>query len=134
MASFNQIILIGRLGQDPETYTSNTGTEVVKFSIAVDEFKTTDKTTLWFKAVSFGKTAVHAREYLKKGDMTQIVGRLSYVTRVNKDGVEYKDYSVLLDRFNKLSQGSGAAPQSFGVSEKADPELDKKIDNDDIPF
>jgi len=78
----NKVILIGRLGKDPEIKSTPSGTTVTKFSLATDE-KFTDRSgekqdrTEWHNIVCWQRTAEVAAEYLKKGGKVYIEGRLT---------------------------------------------------------
>ncbi|MCK5350060.1 MAG: single-stranded DNA-binding protein, partial [Desulfobacula sp.] len=73
MASLNKVMLIGRLGRDPEIRYSQQGTAVVNFSIATSEYWTDKNTgdrqekTEWHNVVVFGKQAETCEKYLSKG-------------------------------------------------------------------
>src|SRR6266478_153358 len=72
--SVNKVILIGRLGRDPETRFTSGGQAVANFSIATDEsYKDRNgerqKRTEWHKIVVWGKQAEIAQQYLKKGSL-----------------------------------------------------------------
>lgn len=59
MGTLNKVLLIGRLGKDPEERTTAGGTRVSNFSLATDTYRGTnkEKTTEWHRVVGFGKTA-----------------------------------------------------------------------------
>lgn len=79
--SVNKVILVGRLGRDPETKSTPSGTTVAKFSIATDE-KFTDREgnrqerTEWHNIVAFGKLADICGQYLRKGKQVYIEGSI----------------------------------------------------------
>ena len=79
--SVNKVILVGRLGRDPETRYTPAGQGVCNFSLATDEtFKDRNgerqKRTEWHKIVLWGKLAEIAQQYLKKGMLVYIEGRI----------------------------------------------------------
>src|SRR6201992_813544 len=79
--SVNKVILVGRLGRDPETRYTGGGQAVANFSIATDEtYKDKNgerqKRTEWHKIVVWGKQAEIAQQYLKKGSLIFIEGRI----------------------------------------------------------
>jgi single-strand DNA-binding protein len=79
--SVNKVILVGRLGRDPEIRSTPSGTTVAKFSIATDE-RYTDKSgekqerTEWHNIVAWSKLAEICGQYLKKGKLVYIEGSL----------------------------------------------------------
>ena len=91
MAGVNKVMLIGRLGRDPEIRYSQQGTAMVNFSIATSE-QWTDKNTgerqertEWHRIVVFGKQAEICEKYLAKGREVFIEGRLQ-TRNYEKDG------------------------------------------------
>jgi single-strand DNA-binding protein len=80
-ASINKVILIGRLGKDPEVKYTNSGTPVAKFSLATDEvFKDRageqQRRTEWHNIVAWNKLAEICGEYLTKGKQVYIEGSI----------------------------------------------------------
>lgn len=82
MAGFEQIILIGNLGADPEMrYTPNTVKAVTTFSLAVNRVYTNAagekvKETKWFRVTAWDKLAEVCNQYLQKGSQVMVIGRL----------------------------------------------------------
>ena len=84
--SVNKVILVGRLGRDPETRYTGGGQAVCNFSMATDEsFKSKSgerqKRTEWHKIVVWGKQAEIAQQYLKKGSQIFLEGRIQIAKR-----------------------------------------------------
>ena len=81
MASVNKVILVGRLGKDPEIRSTPSGTSVAKFSLATDH-RYTDKAgekqerTEWHNIVAWGKLAEICGQYLRKGKLIYIEGSI----------------------------------------------------------
>jgi len=78
--SVNKVILVGRLGHDPQTRSTGDGQAVTNFSLATDEsYKDKNgerqKRTEWHKIVVWGKQAEIAQQYLKKGALVFLEGR-----------------------------------------------------------
>src|SRR5215470_781470 len=79
--SVNKAILVGRLGRDPETRFTSGGQAVTNFTLATDESYRDrngerQKRTEWHRIVLWGKLAEIAQQYLKKGMLTYIEGRI----------------------------------------------------------
>jgi len=78
----NKCIILGRLGQDPEVRATATGTQVVTLSVATNEVGPKDQNgqrqdiTEWHRVVLWARTAEIAAQYLKKGSLVYIEGRL----------------------------------------------------------
>ena len=79
--SVNKVIIVGNLGQDPEARFTPQGTAVTNLSVATNESwknqsgEIQDRTE-WHRVVIYGKMAETASEYMKKGQMVYVEGRL----------------------------------------------------------
>jgi single-strand DNA-binding protein len=143
----NKAMLIGRLGQDPETRFLPDGKAVANFSVATGE-KWTDKSTgevkeqcEWHKCVAFGKTAEIIAEYVRKGSQVYIEGKLQTRKWDDKEGVTRYSTEILLDNFGgliMLGGKSGGGGRSASQESDQEPEetrdIKKDFDDDDIPF
>jgi single-strand DNA-binding protein len=90
MPSLNRVQLIGRLGRDPETRFTPKGSKVCNFSLAVDRhWRTTEgetkESTDWFNIEAWGRLGEVCQEYLTKGRLVFIEGRL-HTDQYEKDG------------------------------------------------
>ncbi len=76
----NKVMLIGRLGKDPESSAAATGTMISKFTVATNEYFSKNgerqERTEWHNIVAFGRNAENISRFLKKGSMVYIEGRL----------------------------------------------------------
>lgn len=93
MAGVNKVILLGRLGSDPEVRTLPSGGKVVTFSIATSENynnKNGEKVeqTEWHRIELWENLANIAEQYLKKGDMAYVEGRIRTEKWTDKEGIE----------------------------------------------
>jgi len=149
MSGVNKVILVGRLGKDPEIRNLENGASVANFTMATSESykdKTTgDKkeVTEWHNIVLWRGLADIAAKYLHKGDMIYVEGKLR--TRSwEKEGVTRYTTEIVGDNMTMLStQRSGggggdrsAAPQYSGGGNQAE-EFKTSGDNsatDDLPF
>jgi len=89
MANLNRVQLIGRLGKEPEGHMTQKGTLVVRFPLAVNRYRKsgneTKEETDWFNVDTYGRIAVICNEYLHKGSLVFVEGRLQ-TDRYEKDG------------------------------------------------
>lgn len=125
MRSVNKVILIGRLGADPEVRHTANGDPVVNLSIATDttwKDKTTgeqQKRTEWHQVVCYKHVANIARDYFKKGDPAYVEGKLTTNKWTDKNGIDrYRD-QVVADVLNILNSKTAANDDTM---------------HDDIPF
>jgi single-strand DNA-binding protein len=148
MSGVNRVILVGRLGKDPEVRNLESGVAVANFSLATSETykdRTTGEkreTTEWHNIVLWRGLAEIAQRYLHKGDMIYVEGKLR--TRSwEKDGITRYTTEVVADNMTMLStrQGSGMSqPAEMGSSmipDRGQEPYRAPVDTsstDDLPF
>jgi single-strand DNA-binding protein len=104
MSLINSINLVGRLGQDPETRYFESGTCLVKLSLAVDRQTSRDEQPDWFACELWGKTAEVAANYTKKGSLVGIAGSLKMETWSDSTTGEWRcKPTIKVDRLQLLS-------------------------------
>ena len=118
MSGVNKVILIGRLGKDPELRKTNSGSSVCSFSLATSE-KFTDKQgqqqeqTEWHNVVAWNKQAETMSQYLQKGSSVYIEGKLKTQSWEDNGAKKYRT-EVLVQSFQFLDskqQGGQQQPQ-----------------------
>jgi len=137
MSSMNKVILIGRLGQDPETKEVN-GSTVAKFSLATSETwkdkdtKEKKERTEWHRCEAWGRQAEVIGQYLKKGSLISVEGQLQTRKWTDKEEVERWTTEIRVSNFKMLGgkneNGDSSTPTSEPVAVGAGDEMD------DIPF
>ena len=157
--SVNRVILVGRLGRDPETRYTGSGQAVANFSVATDEsYKDRNgerqKRTEWHKIVVWGKQAEIAQQYLKKGSLVFIEGRIQSREWQDKEGQKRTSFEIVANNFRMLggrAEGAAAAAGAMGAAvprasddfeQSAPPEESygggaaggPEISDEDIPF
>ena len=154
MSSINKVILIGRLGKDPEVKYTPSGAPVAKFSLATDEvFKDRSgeqqKRTEWHNIVAWNRLAEICGEYLTKGKQIYIEGSIRSRQWEDQSGNKRTSYEIVAREMKMLgsradseraagaSAGSAVSPppsaQEAGPpAEPPRPEPD--IADEDIPF
>ena len=157
--SVNRVILVGRLGRDPETRYTASGQAVANFSVATDEsYKDRNgerqKRTEWHKIVVWGKQAEIAQQYLKKGSLVFIEGRIQSREWQDKEGQKRTSFEIVANNFRMLggrAEGAAAAAGAMGAGPpRASDDLDQsappeesygvgsaggpEISDEDIPF
>lgn len=150
----NKVILLGRLGKDPEVRNLDGGAVVANFPIATNEVyynKNREKVekTEWHRIVVWRRNAEVAQQYLKKGDLLYLEGKLRTRSFDDKDGNKKYITEVEADNFQMLSSksdNSGGGPggsdsyasqqqsqQSAGSASQGPADLPEQ-DDDDLPF
>lgn len=143
MSGVNKVILVGRLGKDPEVRNLESGVSVANFTMATSESykdKTTGdrkEITEWHNVVLWRGLAEVAQRYLHKGDMVYVEGKLR--TRSwEKDGVTRYTTEIVGDNMTMLSsKSSGSGYSDSGSSERSNQEsYQAPVDSssDDLPF
>jgi len=110
----NKVILVGNLGNDPETKYTQGGMAVTKVSLATtsvrkDKEGNTQERTEWHRVTFFGKLGEIAGEYLRKGSQVYVEGSIRY-SETEKDGVKRYFTDIIVDEMQMLggrSEGGG---------------------------
>ena len=118
----NKVQLIGFLGADPELRRSNDSDAIARANIATSESWKKDgekhEKTEWHRVVFFGKLAEIVGEYLKKGSLVYVEGRLQ--TRSwDKDGETRYTTEIVAESMKMLPSGSGKAREGTDASRSA---------------
>jgi len=147
--SINKVILVGRLGRDPEMKYTSGGTPFCRFSIATDD-NWTDKgsgekqeRTEWHSIVVWDRLAEICNQYLTKGRLVYIEGSLQTREWDDKEGVKRKTTEVRARDMVMLGGGSGSQGGEGGMPSRSDSASvsssssgpgGSAITDDDIPF
>lgn len=144
--SYQQAILIGNLGQDPETRYSNNGSAISNITVATSkkiknkETGETEEKTTWHRVVLFNRLGEVAGKYLKKGSKVMIVGQIQTRKWQDQQGQDRYTTEIVADKMQMLdsrpdSESGGAgyagANQSDGRHQTPQPANDF---DDDLPF
>ncbi|HNI45741.1 MAG TPA: single-stranded DNA-binding protein [Chitinophagales bacterium] len=104
MSSINKVMLMGRLGKDPEAYHFESGRAKVTFSLATSETFTRDgnreEVTEWHNIVMWDKLAEIAEKYLKKGKLIYVEGKIKTRSWDDKDGNKRYTTEILADKIS----------------------------------
>ena len=119
--SLNKVILIGRLGRDPEVRYMPNGSPVCNFSVATSETWTDrnsgqrQERTEWHNITLYRRLAEVAGQYLKKGSQVYIEGRIQSRKYTGKDGIERTAYDIIGSEMKMLGgRQSSSAPYDEG--------------------
>lgn len=149
MSSVNKVILVGRLGKDPETRYMTNGEAVTNFSLATDESwkdKAGEKQsrTEWHNCTAYRKLAEIISEYLKKGSLIYIEGKIQTRKWQTKEGQDRYTTEIIV---NEMTMLGGKQDQRIDSNAHGQPEASPKANpqqaskgfdsfdmSDDIPF
>lgn len=151
--SVNKVILLGRLGQDPELKYTPTGSAVCNFSMATTE-GWTDKSgqkqekTEWHRIVVWGKLAELCHQYLAKGRQAFVEGRLQTRSWDDKEGHKKYTTEILANTVQFIggataavektakstNDSSGQSAPAYEMNQEYAVSHDTQFAADDIPF
>ena len=150
MAGLNKVILIGRLGKNPEIYTFDNGNKRITVSLATSErYRDRDDTwkeqTDWHNIVAIGNLAndiAEGRRNYSKGDLMYVEGKLRYRQYTNQNGQLCSITEILADRMMQLSPARPATQSSYGQPYTPAPEqtpgytpqTPEQDEGNDLPF
>jgi len=145
MASVNKVILVGRLGKDPEIRSTPSGTSVARFSLATDD-RFTDRNgekqerTEWHNIVAWAKLAEICGQYLRKGKLVYIEGAIRTDSWDDKESGQkrYKTEIIantmqMLDRRGD-EEGGGSGGSYGGARKGGASSAPPQDDEDEVPF
>jgi single-strand DNA-binding protein len=135
----NKVMLIGRLGADPEVRYVPSGSAVANFNLATNRsFKDKDgkiqEQTDWHRIVAWTRLAEFAKQYLRKGMRVYIEGRLQYRDWQDQNGVKRNATDIIANDIQMLESagkgGTGAVPDIPDVPD----ESGGGTEDDSVPF
>mgnify|MGYP000142929589 CR=1 FL=1 len=132
----NKVILIGRLGRDPETRFMANGEAVCNFSVATseswkDKNGQRQESTEWHNVTMYRKLAEIAGQYLKKGSQVYLEGKIQSRKYQGKDGIERTAYEIIANEMKMLG-GNSQAPQEQPKQPQGNAKPDDGLE--DVPF
>ena len=144
----NKVIIVGNLGQDPETRYMPSGSAVTNFTVATNESWKDKQTgeqkerTEWHRVSMFNRLAEVAAEYLRKGSQVYIEGKLRTRKWQGKDGNDRYTTEIIADEMQMLGGrgggggdfGGGSQGAGKGGGGSAPPQPGPDDFDDDIPF
>ena len=135
MVSLNKVMLIGNVGNDPEMRFTPSGSPVTSFRIATNRVFSTPEgekkqETDWFTVVAWNKLAEQCNQFLNKGKLVYVEGRLRNRSWDGTDGQKHFRTEVIASRVTFLDrQGASATPED--KTEEAEGE---EHEAGDLPF
>ncbi len=134
----NKVILIGRLTRDPELrYTPGNGVPVATFTLAVERpfsNQQGERDADFINVVTWRKLAENCTNYLQKGSLTAVTGRLQIRSFDDSQGIRRKVAEVVADDVRFLDKARGSDPSSSNKSEIENVNNEIDISEDDVPF
>lgn len=137
----NRVVLVGRLVRDPELRRTQTGAAVTSFTIAVDNrfARDQEKGASFLPVVCWSQTAEFVAQYLKKGNLVGVDGRLQQRSYENNSGQKVNVIEIIADSVQGLEpKGAGESNNSSLDAYEPDPAPEDNsgvdVSDDDLPF
>jgi single-strand DNA-binding protein len=133
----NHIVLIGRLTRDPELRYTPNGVAVANFDLAVDRPTPStngERETDFIRIISWQKQAEVVANYLKKGRLVAIEGRLQIRNYETQEGQKRKAAEVVANRVQFLEKARTEQPPTGEAGAESGTDLPEGVNVDDLPF
>lgn len=135
----NKVILVGRLGKDPDVRYTPDGTMVTNFNLATDEQwkdKNGEKVqkTEWHRIVTWGKLAEICGNYLVKGKLVYIEGRIQTRSWEDKEGVKRFTTEIIASNMQMLDSKGQSKTEDASFDAASTNTNDGNAPLDDVPF
>ncbi|MCR6626672.1 MULTISPECIES: single-stranded DNA-binding protein [Pseudoxanthomonas] len=119
----NKVILVGNLGNDPETRYTQGGMAITRISLATtsvrkDKDGNQQERTEWHRVVFFGKLGEIAGEYLRKGSSVYVEGSIRYDKYTGQDGQEKYSTDIIADEMQMLGGREGGGGGGMGGGDR----------------
>lgn len=132
MSGINKVIIVGRLGNDPEMRTMPNGDPVARVSLATSESWTDKNTgekkelTEWHTVIAFRKPAEIMGQYLKKGSQVYIEGKLRTRKWQAQDGTDRYTTEIIADKLEMLGSSQGNSNNNWAQEPQGKPKQQAK--------
>ena len=137
----NKVMLIGRLGKDPEVRYMQDGTMVTNFTLATDEYwkdKNGERVqkTEWHRIVTFRKLAETCSNYLTKGKLVFVEGKIQTRAWEDKEGIKRNTTEIIAANMQMLEAKGQQKGQGPAATEGSTPPYfsAESLPDDDVPF
>ena len=140
MVSLNKIMIIGNLGSEPEMRFTPNGRPVTSFRVATNRIHTTaegerKEEVEWFTVVAWNKLAEQCNQFLNKGRLVYVEGRLHTRTWEGQDGQTRSRAEIVANRVVFLDRRGAAPPSESSLSEDGAEEVGiSELEPDDVHF
>ena len=137
-SSVNKVILVGHIGNKPEGRYTSSGISTATFSLAtneswIDNDKEKKEHTEWHNIVAWNKLADFATEYLQKGQLIYIEGKLQTRTYKDKDDIQHWKTEVISNVITPLEWKSGEKKENGSVKKNTE-KVSEPEGKEELPF
>lgn len=128
----NKFIGMGRLTKDPEMRTTESGTVVTRFTLAINRRYKKEETD-FLNVVTFGKTAEVCEKYLSKGSQVVVVGAIQTRSWDGTDGKKIYATEIIAEEVNFVG-GKSENKSNYTTADQQNEEFTELEDDDSLPF
>lgn len=128
----NKAVLMGRVGKDPETRSTQSGMQVATFSLATSKKIKGEQQTCWHNLVAFDKTAEILTRYVSKGDQLLVMGEINNRSYEDKSGQKKYVSEVIINEFHFIGDKKDSARDERRDTRRQEEPL--TLTEDDFPF
>ena len=140
-SSVNKVILVGHIGNKPEGRYTPSGTSTASFSLAtneswIDSENEKQERTEWHNIVAWNKLADFATEYLQKGQLIYIEGRMQTRTYKDKEDIQRRVTEIVSTAITPLEWKTTDKKEngSANTVDKKNPKVEEPVEEEDLPF
>ena len=140
-SSVNKVILVGHIGNKPEGRYTPSGTSTASFSLAtneswIDSENEKQERTEWHNIVAWNKLADFATEYLQKGQLIYIEGRMQTRTYKDKEDIQRRVTEIVSTAITPLEWKTTdkKANVSANIVDNKNPKVEEHAEEEDLPF
>ena len=140
-SSVNKVILVGHIGNKPEGRYTPSGTSTASFSLAtneswIDSENEKQERTEWHNIVAWNKLADFATEYLQKGQLIYIEGRMQTRTYKDKEDIQRRVTEIVSTAITPLEWKTTDKKEngSANTVDKKNPKVEEPAGGEDLPF
>ncbi len=140
-SSVNKVILVGHIGNKPEGRYTPSGTSTASFSLAtneswIDSENEKQERTEWHNIVAWNKLADFATEYLQKGQLIYIEGRMQTRTYKDKEDIQRRVTEIVSTAITPLEWKTTDKKENgfANIVDKKNTKVEKPAEEDDLPF
>ena len=140
-SSVNKVILVGHIGNKPEGRYTPSGTSTASFSLAtneswIDSENEKQERTEWHNIVAWNKLADFATEYLQKGQLIYIEGRMQTRTYKDKEDIQRRITEIVSTAITPLEWKTTDKKEngSANTVDKKNPKVEEPVEEEDLPF
>jgi len=139
MPSLNKLTIIGNVGNEPEMRFTPNGKPVTSFSVATNWLYTSSEgerrqETEWFNVVAWNRLAEQCNQFLAKGRLVYVEGRIHTRNWEGQDGQQHSKIEVIASRVIFLERRGSATMTEEKVDDRIDENAIAELEPEDLPF